>query len=70
MSAAAGRLQRTAAIAATLANPKISGLFVIERPSMSADDDATRQLPANNAVAASNAPDFIARQPRKATKLT
>jgi hypothetical protein len=55
MSAAAGILQRTTAIAATLANPTMSGLFVIGRPSMSAADDATRQLPAIDAVAASNA---------------
>jgi len=34
MSAAAGIAQRTAAIAATLANPAMSGLFVIERPSI------------------------------------
>jgi hypothetical protein len=44
LSAAAGILQRTAAIAATLANPAMSGLFVMMVPSMTDSDDMSRRL--------------------------
>jgi len=42
MPAAAGTLQRTAAVAANLVNPAISGLFVMMVTSMTATNDATR----------------------------
>jgi hypothetical protein len=47
MSAAAGRLQKTAAIAATLANPAMSGLFVMMVPSMTAAENAAWALTIN-----------------------
>jgi hypothetical protein len=53
ISAAAGRLQRTAAIAATLANPAMSGLFVMMVPSMTDSDDMSWRV-TNAAVARCN----------------
>jgi hypothetical protein len=63
MSAAAGRLQRTAAIAATLANPAISGLFVMMVPSMTDSDDMSRRL-TDAAVARCKGNHRIIRLPR------